>query len=44
MQKKNERALVAQHPDATLVELRELFAHQTENWGPERQYVGICRS
>jgi putative transposase len=26
------KALVAEHPDATLVELCELFAHQTGNW------------
>ena len=26
------KALVADHPDATLVELCELFAHQTGNW------------
>jgi transposase len=26
------KALVAEHPDATVVELCELFAHQTGNW------------
>jgi putative transposase len=26
------KALVADHPDATLVELCELFAHKTGNW------------
>ncbi|MEG4489528.1 hypothetical protein [Microcoleus sp. D2_18a_B4] len=26
------KALVAEHPDATWVELCELFAHQTGNW------------
>jgi transposase len=34
------KALVAEHPDATVVELRELFAHQTGNWV---RSTAICR-
>ena len=41
------KALVAEHPDATLVELCELFAHQTGNWvsstamGRPKQKLGL---
>jgi putative transposase len=34
------KALVAKHPDATLVELCELFAHQTGNWV---NFTAMCR-
>jgi len=35
------KALVAEHPDATLIEWCELFAHQTGNWVSR---TAMCRS
>jgi transposase len=34
------RALVVEHPDATLVKLCELFAQKTENWVSK---TAMCR-
>jgi putative transposase len=34
------KALVAEHPDATLIKLCELFAHQTGNWA---SCTAMCR-